>query len=218
MNVPHTSPPLQPLVAILRGITQAEAVPVAEVLLEAGIRVLEVTLNSPQPLRSIEQLARRFGEQALIGAGTVTSTQAVRDVAAAGGRLVVMPHCDPQVIAAAKEAGLVCLPGVATPTEAFSALRAGADALKVFPAEQIPPAVLQAWRTVLPPGTGLYPVGGITPDRMARYRAAGATGFGIGGALYRAGKHPSQVQQDALAFTRAWAEPGGALGDPRGGG
>lgn len=193
-----------PLVAILRGIDPEEALAVGDALVAAGFRTLEIPLNSPSPLKSIELMARRFGGQALVGAGTVLSEQAARDVAAAGGKLVVMPHGDPAVIRAAKAAGCVCLPGVATVTEAFAALAAGADGLKLFPAEGLPPEVLKAWRAVLPPACGLLPVGGITPERMAPYFQAGATGFGIGSALYKPGKPVADVARDARAFIDAW--------------
>jgi 2-dehydro-3-deoxyphosphogalactonate aldolase len=195
---------LHPLVAILRGIRPDEVVAVCEALFDRGFRSLEVPLNSPQPLQSIELLARRFGDETMVGAGTVLSEAAARDVAAAGGRLVVMPHCDVAVIRAAKAAGCVCLPGVATVTEAFAAIAAGADALKLFPAEQLGPDVLKAWRAVLPAECRLLPVGGITPARMAAYVQAGAAGFGIGGALYKPGKPIADIARDADAFLSAW--------------
>jgi len=196
--------PMHPLIAILRGIRPDEVVAVCETLFEKGFRTLEVPLNSPQPLQSIGLLAQRFGADALVGAGTVLSTQAAREVAAAGGRLVVMPHADIAVIRAAKDAGCLCLPGVATVTEAFAALAAGADALKLFPAEQLAPEVLKAWRAVLPAGCRLLPVGGITPARMSAYRQAGAAGFGIGSALYKPGKPLAEIARDADAFMSAW--------------
>jgi 2-dehydro-3-deoxyphosphogalactonate aldolase len=196
---------LHPLVAILRGIRPEEALEIGTALLDNGFRTLEVPLNSPSPLESIELLARRFGDVALVGAGTVLSAASARDVAAAGGELVVMPHADTAVIRAAKAAGCLCVPGVATVTEAFAALEAGADALKLFPAEQLPPEVLKAWRAVLPAQCRLLPVGGITPARMAAYAEAGAFGFGIGSALYKPGKPVAEVARDAAAFARAWA-------------
>ncbi len=201
--------PMHPLVAILRGVGPDEAVAVGEVLFDKGFRTLEVPLNSPQPLQSIERLAKRFGATAMVGAGTVLSPAAARDVAAAGGRLVVMPHADVAVVRAAKEAGCLCLPGVATVTEAFAALAAGADALKLFPAEQLVPAVLKAWRAVLPADCRLLPVGGITPQRMAEYLQAGAAGFGIGSALYKPGKALADIGRDAEAFMSAWTAPRG---------
>lgn len=193
-----------PLVAILRGLTPQEAPAIGAALAEAGFHILEVPLNSPQPLQSIERLAKQLGDRCLVGAGTVLSAAQVQDVKNAGGRLVVMPHADVEVIAAAHASGMVCTPGVATPTEAFAALRAGADALKLFPAEQLPPPVLKAWSSVLPAGTPLLPVGGITPERMAAYRQAGAAGFGIGSALYAPKTPADDVARRARAFIDAW--------------
>jgi len=193
-----------PLVAILRGITPDEALPVGRALVEADFRIIEVPLNSPQPLRSIEALARELGGRCLIGAGTVTSALQVRQVADAGGRLIVMPHGDAAVIGAARARSLYCAPGVATPTEAIAALAAGADALKLFPAELLTPAVLKALRAVLPADTLMLPVGGITPHNLAPYVDAGASGFGLGSALYKPGLSVAAVQANAAAFVRAW--------------
>ena len=192
-----------PLIAILRGVRPDEVLDVAEALHAGGFRVVEVPLNSPEPYRSLERLTARFGERLLVGAGTVLDAEAVERVAGAGGRLVVAPNADARVIARARERGLHALPGVATPTEAFAALAAGADGLKLFPAEALPPAVLRAWRAVLPPATLLAPVGGITPESIAPYRAAGADGFGIGGALYRPGDGPDTVATNAARFVAA---------------
>jgi 2-dehydro-3-deoxyphosphogalactonate aldolase len=197
-----------PLIAILRGIRPDEAVPVGAALLAAGFVALEVPLNSPDPLATIAQLAEAFGERALIGAGTVLDQAQARQVATAGGRLIVMPHGAPEVIAAAKAAGLLCIPGVATPTEAFAALAAGADALKLFPAEALAPPVVKAWRAVLPPEVWLLPVGGITPSILAPYLAAGANGFGLGSALYRAGMSAPEVAERAQAFRDAYVLAG----------
>jgi 2-dehydro-3-deoxyphosphogalactonate aldolase len=194
-----------PLIAILRGVTPDEALGIGEALIDAGFVAIEVPLNSPEPLASIRLLADAFGERALIGAGTVRDPADVARIAAAGGRLVVMPHGDAAVIDAAKERGLLCVPGVATPTEAFAALDAGADALKLFPAEALPPAVVKAWRAVLPKDVWLLPVGGIRPDSMALYLAAGANGFGLGSALYTPGMTPAQVATSARAFADAFA-------------
>lgn len=188
-----------PLVAILRGITPGECEAVGTALLESGFRIIEVPLNSPQPLQSIRMLAERFGDTALIGAGTVLSPAAVNEVAEAGGRLVVMPHSDPAVIAAAKDRGLACLPGVATPTEAFAALAAGADALKLFPAEMIPSEAVKALRAVLPSFARLLPVGSIGVHNMAAYLKAGAAGFGLGSALYKPGASAEDVRRAAVA-------------------
>jgi len=193
-----------PLIAILRGLTPDEALPVGQALAEAGFRIIEVPLNSPQPLRSIETLARALGDRCLIGAGTVMSAVQVTDVAQAGGRLIVMPHGDAQVIRAAKAQGLWCAPGIATPTEGFAALAAGADALKLFPAELLTPAVVKAMRAVFPPQVPFLPVGGITPQNLAAYRAVGANGFGLGSALYKPGMTPQQVAVQARAFVAAW--------------
>jgi len=193
-----------PLVAILRGLTPQEAPAIGAALADAGFHLLEVPLNSPQPLHSIELLARQLGDRCLVGAGTVLTTGQVQDVTNAGGRLLVLPHADVEVIASAHALGMRCTPGVATPTEAFAALRAGADALKLFPAEQLPPPVLKAWSSVLPAGTALLPVGGITPERMAAYRSAGAAGFGIGSALYAPGTPAAEVARRARAFIDAW--------------
>jgi 2-dehydro-3-deoxyphosphogalactonate aldolase len=193
-----------PLVAILRGLTPGESIPVGHALVDAGFRMLEVPLNSPQPLDSIARLAETLGDDVLVGAGTVMSTTDVEAIAAAGGRLIVMPHADAAVIRAAKAAGLLCVPGVATPTEAFAALAAGADGLKLFPAEQAAPAVLKAWRAVLPRDVPVLPVGGITPDNMAPWVAAGARGFGIGSALYAPGSSLDDTAARARAFAQAW--------------
>ena len=195
-----------PLVAILRGLRPEEAESVGAALVEAGFRLLEVPLNSPEPFASIRRLADRFGPGAMVGAGTVLDAADVARLADAGGSLVVMPHCDPAVIAAAKAAGMACLPGVATPTEAFAALRAGADALKLFPAETLGPAAVRAWRAVLPTGTMLLPVGGITPESIAGWRAAGAAGFGLGTALYRPGSTAAEVGAAAGRFAAAWRD------------
>ena len=193
-----------PLVAILRGVTPEEVVGVSDALAEAGFAIIEVPLNSPRPLESIERLRAKFAEEILIGAGTVMTPAQVKDVAAAGGRLIVMPHGDAEVVRVAKAAGLACIPGVSTPTEGFAALANGADALKLFPAELLTPVVLKAMRTVFPTATRFFPVGGITPDAMASYVAAGAAGFGLGGALYRRGDDPSRVAANARDFVAAW--------------
>ena len=195
-----------PLIAILRGVRPGEAVAIGQALLDAGFRAIEVPLNSPEPLESIAALAAAFGERALIGAGTVLDAAEALRIADAGGQLVVMPHADLAIIRAAKAQGLLCVPGAATPTEAFAALAAGADALKLFPAEALPPAVVKAWRAVLPKDVWLLPVGGITPERMAPYVAAGADGFGLGSALYQPGLTAAEVAAKARAFAAAYAD------------
>lgn len=192
-----------PLIAILRGLTPAEAPTIGEALVSSGFAIIEVPLNSPEPLHSIAALTRQF-PQALIGAGTVLNAQQVKEVHGAGGRLVVAPNFNPAVVAQALALGMVVLPGVATPTEAFAALDAGAHGLKLFPAEMITPATVKALRAVLPKSAALMPVGGITPVNMTAYRTAGASGFGLGSALYAPGRSPAQVQEMAQAFVRAW--------------
>jgi len=193
-----------PLVAILRGLTPAEAGAVGDAITESGFSLLEVPLNSPDPLTSIGLMRQRF-PQALVGAGTVLTAQQVRDVQAIGGELIVSPNFNADVVAEAARLGMVCLPGVVTPTEAFGALAAGATGLKLFPAELASPAVVKALLAVLPKGTPLMPVGGITPHNMGEWRTAGAAGFGIGSALYRPGKSAVEVREDALTFMAAWA-------------
>lgn len=193
-----------PLVAILRGIRPDEALDIGHALAEAGFRVIEVPMNSPEPLESIRLLSSALGQQCLIGAGTVLQSEQVPDIAAAGGRLIVMPHADTAVIRTAKAAGMYCVPGVATPTEAFAAIQAGADAIKLFPAEQLAPAVLKAWRAVMPRDLPMLPVGGITPETMGLYVTAGASGFGLGSALYVPGRDKDDVRQRAVAFAQAW--------------
>ncbi|HEY4068506.1 MAG TPA: 2-dehydro-3-deoxy-6-phosphogalactonate aldolase [Burkholderiaceae bacterium] len=202
-DVPQQFFNARPLVAILRGIKPDEAVGIGRALLDADWPLIEVPLNSPQPLASIEAMSASLPD-ALVGAGTVLTAAQVRDVHAAGGRLIVSPNFDPEVVRAAVKLGLVSLPGVATVSEAFAALAAGAHALKMFPAEAMPPAVVKAWRAVLAPAIMLLPVGGITPDTMAAFRAAGASGFGLGSALYKPGQDAAAVAAQARAFIAAW--------------
>ena len=192
-----------PLVAILRGVCPAEVVEIGERLAESGFCIIEVPLNSPDPYASILKLAKRFGSEVLIGAGTVTDPSEVARVADAGGSIIVMPHADARVVETAKRRNLYALPGFATPTEAFRMIEAGADALKLFPAEQNPPKVLKAMRAVLPPGLPVLPVGGITPMNMPEYWDAGANGFGLGSALYKAGAKAEDVGQAAAEFRQA---------------
>ena len=188
-----------PLVAILRGLRPAEALPVGRALLSTGWTLIEIPLNSPQPLDSIAAMATAF-PQSLIGAGTVLTAADVRDVHAAGGQLIVSPNFNPEVVREAVRLGLVCLPGVMTVSEAFAALAAGATGLKLFPAEMITPGVVKAMRAVLPANTLVFPVGGITPQNMKPYLAAGANGFGIGSALYRPGSPAADVTENAMKF------------------
>lgn len=193
-----------PLVAILRGLRAAEAPAIGEALTGEGFAMIEVPLNSPDPLDSIAHLTAAY-PQTLIGAGTVLTEQDVREVRAAGGRLVVSPCFDAQVVRAALDRGMVCLPGVLTPTEAFAALRAGAQGLKLFPAEMMPPQVVKALRAVIAPQVPLLPVGGVSTQNLAAYRAAGASGAGLGSALYRPGDDAAKVRAQARAFVQAWS-------------
>ncbi|HEV7990269.1 MAG TPA: 2-dehydro-3-deoxy-6-phosphogalactonate aldolase [Gemmatimonadaceae bacterium] len=193
-----------PLAAILRGVTPDEVLAIGHALVDAGFSIIEVPLNSPRPLESVRLLSDAFGASVLVGAGTVMSAEQVRQVADAGGKLIVMPHGDTVVVRAAKAMDLACIPGIATPTEGFAALASGADALKLFPAELLSPAVLKAMRSVFPPETRFLPVGGITPHTMAEYVAAGAAGFGLGSALYKRGDEARTVAANARAFVDAW--------------
>ena len=193
-----------PLVAILRGLTPTEAEPVAHTLYQAGFRLIEVPLNSPDPFTSIARIRQCLPDDALVGAGTVLEASDVARLQDIGGELVVMPHADTSVISAAKALGLICMPGIVTPTEAFAALKAGADALKLFPAELVTPAIMKAMRPILPKGTRLFPVGGITPDTMAPFLATGASGFGLGSALYSPGVSLAQLSRQAECFVAAW--------------
>lgn len=193
-----------PLVAILRGVRPDDVEAIGDALVEAGFAMIEVPLNSPDPLTSIERLARRFGDEVLIGAGTVLDTGQVRSVREMGGRLIVSPNCDTDVVAASAAAGLVSLPGYFSPSEGFAALKAGATGLKLFPAEAASPAVLKAQRAVLPRDVPVLVVGGVAPETMAPWRAVGADGFGLGSALYRPGASAAEVGAAARAFVAAW--------------
>lgn len=192
-----------PLVAILRGVRPDEIGAIGEGLVAAGFTLIEVPLNSPDPLDSIARLAKQLDGRAVVGAGTVLQASQVDEVRAAGGRIIVSPNANPAVIAAAASAGLASLPGIATPTEAFAALDAGATALKLFPAEAASPAVLKAMRAVLPKSVRILPVGGISPDTMAPWRTAGADGFGLGSALYTLGRSADDVAARARDFVAA---------------
>lgn len=191
------------LVAILRGIKPEEAETVGEALIEAGWRIIEVPLNSPEPLKSIELLQKRFGDQALIGAGTVLTPAQVADVAATGAKVIISPNANFEVIKASRARDMVSLPGVATPTEAFAAIEAGATGIKAFPAEAIPPFVIKAWKAVLPKHIPVLAVGGVTPDNMTDYLQAGAAGFGIGSSLYKPGMDVASIAEKARQFITA---------------
>lgn len=192
-----------PLVAILRGLTPPEAPTVGQALADNGFQLIEVPLNSPRPLESIEALARLHPGR-LVGAGTVMTVRQVHEVHAVGGRLIVSPHFDPEVVLSAIALDMVCLPGAVTPTEVFGALAAGAQAVKLFPAELVPLAAIKALRAVVPMSVPLFPVGGVTPTTMADYRAVGASGFGIGSALYTPGRPVAELSLAAQAFVQAW--------------
>lgn len=195
-----------PLIAILRGLSPTDAEPVGAALVAAGIRIIEVPLNSPDPLNSIARLSRRLGADAVIGAGTVLSVEDARAVAEAGGRIIVSPGADIDVIRETKALGLTAAPGVATPSEGFAALKAGADILKLFPGEMITPPVVKALRAVFPQRARLVPVGGVGPETMAAYLAAGAAGFGIGSMLYRPGDVAETVAARAASLVARWRE------------
>jgi 2-dehydro-3-deoxyphosphogalactonate aldolase len=192
-----------PIIAILRGVKPDEIDAISDALIEAGITVIEVPLNSPQPFETTNRLAARHGHHALVGAGTVLEGPDVARVKEAGGQLVVAPNFDAEVVRAAKAAGLQTLPGVMTPSEGFAALKAGADGLKLFPAEIIPPAVFKAWRAVFPANTLLLAVGGVGVDNIAAYREAGASGYGIGSALYKPGLPAGEIGRLASALAAA---------------
>ena len=193
-----------PLIAILRGVKPDEVEAIGEALVEAGFTILEVPMNSPDPLDSIARLARRFEGRAVVGAGTVLRVEDVEAVGAAGGTLIIAPNANVRVIAAAADKGYVALPGIATPTEAFAALDAGAAALKLFPAEAAGPTVLKAMRAILPKDARVLPVGGIVPEAMADWRKAGAAGFGLGSALFAPGMTAADVGTRAKTFIETW--------------
>lgn len=195
-----------PFIAITRGITPDEAAPCGAVLSAAGFRIIETPLNSPDPLTSIGRMAKDFGHSILIGAGTVTEVDQVQQVKEAGGKVIVSPHCNPDIIQATKKAGLISIPGVATPTEAITALQSGADALKLFPAEIIPPAAVKAMRAILPEKTLLLPVGGIDSTNWTPYMQAGASGFGLGSSLYKKGLSATELKENSRKFADSWQD------------
>lgn len=199
-----------PFIAIIRGIQPAEALACAGVLIEAGFRLIEVPLNSPDPYKSIGAMVGQFGDRAVFGAGTVTSALQVEEVHRAGGRLIISPHCDVEVIQATKKLGLISIPGVVTPTEAMTALKAGADALKLFPTEIVSPSAVKAMRAIVPAGTLLLPVGGIEATNWQPYFNASANGFGLGSSLYKPGISSKELQKRADAFAASWQDFTGA--------
>lgn len=189
-----------PLVAIIRGVRPDEAVAIGGAVQEAGIRIVEVPLNSPEPLKSIENLAKQLGDEMLVGAGTVLDPADVQRVRDAGGRIIVSPNTNPEVISAAVKAGLVSSPGYFTPSEAFTAIVAGAHALKLFPAEAASPAVLKAQLAVFPKEVPVLVVGGVRPDSMQPWLEAGAAGFGLGGGLYKPGQSAAETLEKARSY------------------
>jgi 2-dehydro-3-deoxyphosphogalactonate aldolase len=195
----------RPLIAILRGVRPEEVEGVADVLVECGFRAIEVPLNSPEPLASIEALARRFGEQVVVGAGTVLNAPAVARCAAAGAKLILAPNRSADVIRTTRSLGLVAMPGVATPSEAFEALEAGAQTLKLFPADVLGTASLKAWKAVLPPETPMFVVGGIAAGNLRAFRDAGATGAGLGSSLYTPGVALDELRRRAVKLLAAWS-------------
>ncbi|MBT5914690.1 MAG: 2-dehydro-3-deoxy-6-phosphogalactonate aldolase [Rhodospirillaceae bacterium] len=200
-----------PLIAILRGITPAEVIEISEALVEKNFKIIEIPLNSPDPIESIEMLVSHFKDEVIIGAGTVTDLTSIKLIVEAGARLSVMPNGSIRIVKAAKASGLITIPGVFTPTEAFAMIESGADALKLFPAEGAPPMVLKAMKAVLPTAIPILPVGGITPDKMAEYQKAGANGFGLGSALYKPGMTVDEVAENADAFNEGLKRSARAL-------
>ena len=194
----------RPIIAILRGVQPAEALAIAGVILAAGIDKIEVPLNSPSPLESISAIVKAYGDRALIGAGTVLTIAQVQQVRVAGGKLAVSPNCDPAVIAATIAAGMQSWPGIFTPSEAFTALQAGATGLKLFPGDMAGPKGLKAMRAILPTGTQVYAVGGAGPENFVEWVAASANGFGLGSAIYKLGDTPETVAAKARAIVAAF--------------
>ena len=197
--------PLRGIVAILRGVRPDEVLDIAAALRDGGVGIIEVPLNSPAPLRSIELLARDFGQDLLIGAGTVLTPAEAEAVARAGGQLIVSPNIDASVVRRTRELGLLSMPGVATPTEGFAGLAAGADALKLFPAELLTPPIMKAWRAAFPKNAAMFAVDGVSVANVAAWKAAGAAGVGVGSALYQPGRTAAEIAPLARALTEAWA-------------
>ena len=193
-----------PIIAVLRGITPDEAIPVGEILAREGIVIMEVTLNSHQPYQSIRKLSHRFGTDKLIGAGTVTTTEQVHQVKQAGGRLIVSPHTNPDVIGTTKAENMIVVPGCFSPTEILTAIKAGADAIKLFPAEMIPPVAVKAMRAVFPPPTEMFATGGIDSHNMMEYLQSGVDGFGMGSSLYKPGKSLAAIETDVKSIVAAF--------------
>lgn len=200
---------LHGVIAILRGVTPAEVLAVGQALVDGGIRVIEVPLNSPQPFDSIERLVREFGDRVLVGAGTVLTAADSDRVADAGARLVLAPNFDAAVVLRSKARGLLSMPGVATPSEGFAALAAGADALKLFPAELLGPPVMKAWRSVFAPATPMFAVGGVGESNLLAYKRVGATGAGIGSSLYAPGTPAAELHERARRLVALWSNPEG---------
>lgn len=192
------------IVAILRGVTPDEVVAVSQTLYDAGVRVVEVPLNSPEPFISIEKLSKAFADKMVVGAGTVLTIQDVNLLKTHGGQISVSPDCNEATISRAVELGIVPLPGVFTPTEAFAAIRAGAKHLKLFPAEVASPATIKAWKAVLPKHVKIYAVGGVTPENMGDWLAAGASGFGIGSSIFKPGMSMAKISESAHSLVSAW--------------
>ena len=193
-----------PLIAILRGVKPDECLEIGYELFNVGFRIIEIPLNSPEAFKSIKKLVKKLNEEVIIGAGTILNIRQLQTLFDAGGKLAVMPHVDTKIIEMAKKLNIICFPGVSTPTEALCALKAGADGLKIFPAEMITPKILKSWKAILPENTFLFPVGGIQPDSIESYVLAGATGFGIGSALYYPGKSVLEVVKSGKAFKQSW--------------
>ena len=195
-----------PIIAVLRGITPDEVIPIGDLLARAGVVAMEVTLNSPEPYRSIAELSRHFGADIVVGAGTVTGISQIHEVKHAGGSLIVSPHTDVELIATAKAEGMSVLPGCVSPTEIFQAVNAGADAVKLFPAEIIPPVAVKAMRAALPPAIEMFPTGGIGASNMREYLQAGAAGFAVGSSLYKPGKALTAMETDVKSIVAAFKQ------------